>query len=252
MVIFATPMENSGKAWFEKWFDSPYYHILYKHRDEQEAVRFLTNLVKHTGMSGERAWDMACGKGRHAISLSSLGVDVIGSDISEQSILAAKQFEREKLSFYMHDMRMPIRVNYFDVVLNLFTSFGYFFSDRENEMVITSAYKSLKRSGIFVLDYLNRERVMKNLNPFEQKTIEGITFDIRKDISERNTVLKTIIFQADGRKYTYHEEVKLYGLEDISGMLVKTGFSVKETFGNYELEAFDGKSSDRLIIIAQK
>ncbi len=245
-------MDNSNKAWFERWFDSPYYHILYRHRDQEEAVNFLSNLVRHTSMSGETAWDMACGKGRHAIYLSSLGVEVVASDISAQSIHAASEMESERLSFFIHDMRMPVRINYFDVVLNLFTSFGYFHTDRENEMVITSACKALKKDGLFVLDYFNSERVVANLNPHEEKTIEGITFIIKKELTPHNSIVKSISFEADGVQHLYHEEVKLYDKSMITGMLDKAALVIQETFGNYELQPYDEQSSDRLIIIAKK
>jgi SAM-dependent methyltransferase len=244
-------MQMNDPEWFEEWFDSPYYHILYKHRDDKEAEIFLGNLVEHINMPKTRAWDMACGRGRHALYLASKGVEVVGSDISESSILHAKEKESNNLSFFIHDMRNPIRVNYFDFALNVFTSFGYFPTDRENLMVISSAYKSLKKGGHFVLDFFNGDKVRQKLVASDEKEIEGITFRISKRI-ENNSVVKQIAFNAEGKDHLYKEVVKLYSMDSIKNMLEGTGFKIEEAFGDYELRPFDKENSDRLIFIAVK
>src|SRR6185295_20361703 len=99
-------MENQeNKEWFESWFDSPYYHILYKERNEKEAQLFLDNIISFLKPSpGARILDVACGKGRHAIYLNKKGFDVTGFDLSHESVQYDLQFQNEKLSFYLHDM----------------------------------------------------------------------------------------------------------------------------------------------------
>ena len=113
--------------WFEDWFDSKYYHILYKHRDYQEAQSFIDKLVDYLQLNEEqKILDLACGKGRHSIYLNKKGLDVMGVDLSPESIKHASQFENPKLKFEVCDMRDVVKPDYFDIVLNLFTSFGYF------------------------------------------------------------------------------------------------------------------------------
>ena len=113
--------------WFSEWFDSKYYHILYKNRDEKEAENFLKNLSKLKFFKkNSRIIDIACGKGRHSLFLSELGYDVTGVDLSKNSIKHAQQFEKENLKFDVADMRETYKKNSFDISLNLFTSFGYF------------------------------------------------------------------------------------------------------------------------------
>ena len=115
------------KDWFESWFDSPYYHLLYSNRDEREADLFIKNLINYINPSTKsKILDLACGKGRHSKVLADLGFDVTGIDLSENSIVSAKKMENESLHFYTHDMRFPFRANYFDYTFNFFTSFGYF------------------------------------------------------------------------------------------------------------------------------
>ena len=75
------------KEWFRDWFDSPYYDLLYKYRDEEEAWQFTKKLVEHLhAKPGEKILDVACGKGRHSRSLAEMGYDVTGFDLAPGSI----------------------------------------------------------------------------------------------------------------------------------------------------------------------
>jgi SAM-dependent methyltransferase len=174
--------------WYQTWFDSPFYHILYKHRDEEEAKVFLDNLLDFLKPApGGTFLDMACGKGRHSLYLNTRGYDVTGIDLSARSIEYASSFENEHLSFFVHDMRNLFRTNYFDFVLNLFTSFGYFDKERDNVSVIDSAAKSLKKGGFMVLDYMNCNKAAQNLREEEAREIEGIVFRIKRSVQFQRT-----------------------------------------------------------------
>ena len=120
-------MIEETKEWFGEWFDSPYYHILYRDRDYQEAHAFIDKIVKYFDLhSTDAILDLACGKGRHSIYLNEKGYNVVGVDLSAQNITFASQYGNDRLHFYRHDMREVFRESTFDYVLNMFTSFGYF------------------------------------------------------------------------------------------------------------------------------
>ena len=122
------------QVWFKDWFNSPYYHLLYQNRDESEASRFIERLLEHLHPpKNARMLDIACGKGRHALQLASKGYDVTGIDLSPESIKFAEQFSHEKLQFFVHDMRRPFWIRYFNYAFNFFTSFGYFETMREHD-----------------------------------------------------------------------------------------------------------------------
>src|SRR6476620_1008681 len=107
------------KKWFQNWFNSPYYHILYKQRDDEEAELFIDNLCSFLKPAREaRMLDIACGRGRHAIYLNKKGYDVTGIDLSISSIKFAQQHENPKLHFAVHDMRHLFYINYFDFAFN--------------------------------------------------------------------------------------------------------------------------------------
>lgn len=102
------------KSWYKNWFDSPYYHLLYQHRDEEEASQFIRTLINYLKpIHNSTMLDIACGKGRHSIALAEMGFDVTGIDLSWASIEEAKKSEHDKLHFYQHDMRLPFRINYY-------------------------------------------------------------------------------------------------------------------------------------------
>jgi SAM-dependent methyltransferase len=244
--------EDKHTEWFESWFDSPYYHVLYKNRDFSEAELFIDKLIQLIEPSkASRVLDLACGKGRHSIYLNKKGFNVTGIDLSEKSITCAKTAENETLHFYMHDMRKLFRTNYFDLVLNLFTSFGYFEQERDDMSTINAVYKSLKPNGTFVLDFMNSKKVIQNLSCQEYKIIDGIDFKISKTYENR-FIIKKIEFSDKGKNYSFEERVKALTLADFEKYFQANKLKIVHLRGDYELNEFNENSSERLIIVAKK
>ncbi len=240
-------------AWFKDWFDSEYYHLLYNNRNEAEAAAFIDKLINFLQpKTPSRLLDLACGKGRHSLQLAAKGHDVIGVDLSEQSILAARKQEGDNLAFYTHDMRRPFMAGYFDYVFSFFTSFGYFDTTREDVQVFRAISQNLKREGIFVLDFMNAAKVIRTLVPFGEKTTDNVHFKWNKRV-ENGFIYKKIEFTAaDQQSYSYEERVRAFRQEDILQLLALAGMQATAIFGNYELAPFDEIQSDRMIIIAKK
>lgn len=239
--------------WFEDWFDSPYYHLLYSHRNEEEANLFMQNLLDTLQPEKQsRILDLACGKGRHAQFIAANGYDVIGIDLSGNSIAEALQKSSPNLQFFEHDMRFPFRINYFDYVFNLFTSFGYFSSQRDEINTIKSIALNLKPNGIVVIDFFNSKKVMQMTALCgEQKIINGIEFDWKKSIINKSVIKEINVIDADVVHH-YKEQVRLLELSDFENYFTKAGLQLVSTFGDYQLSPFDIATSDRLIMVAQK
>ena len=158
------------KHWYSSWFDTPFYHILYKDRDDKEAQSFMDALTYYLNISqNSTILDLACGKGRHSLYLNSIGYDVTGLDLSKQSISEAKQKENGRLCFDVHDMSKPY-FKQFDTVFNLFTSFGYFDCDEDNLNTIKAIKANLKPNGIGVIDFMNIDVVKNSLKQDDIKT----------------------------------------------------------------------------------
>lgn len=233
--------------WFESWFDTPYYHILYKNHDYQEAESFISKLVQRLELRrGAKIIDLACGKGRHSVYLNNLGFDVLGLDLSKKSIEFDKQFEDSDLHFKVHDMRDPIDSGKVDAVFNLFTSFGYFDNEEDDKKVFKSVADVLPENGIFVLDYLNENYVREGLKSEEIVRRGEIDFHITKKI-ENNFIIKNIRFEVKGQQHHYFEKVKLHTPEEINEYAEEAGFERMQVWGNYQLEEFDPATSPRCI-----
>lgn len=244
--------QNPHMNWFEAWFDSPYYHILYKDRNEEEAELFIDNLIAFLHPEKSSMFlDLACGKGRHAVYLNKKGFATIGIDLSPESIAYASQFENDTLQFYVQDMRKPFRINYFSHVLNLFTSFGYFDKERDDMAVMHTVYKTLRPGGTFIIDFMNVEKVKSSLVEEETKQIGNIVFRISKRF-ENNFIVKRIRFSDKGKNFDYEERVKALQLVDFERYLSAAHLKTVNLFGDYQLTPFDADNSERLIIIAKK
>jgi SAM-dependent methyltransferase len=247
-----TTHELPTQEWFSEWFNSPYYHILYRNRDYREARLFIDGISRLLNFhSGDRILDIACGKGRHSIYLNRQGFDVTGIDISPDSIAHARQYANERLHFSVHDMREPFQDGAFDFVLNLFTSFGYFETEKENIQATCTAARALEPEGKLVLDFFNTPKVLANMPPYEEKHMDGITFEIRKHM-EGNFIVKDIDFAAGGEKHHYQERVKALRWDDFLRYFGNAGLEVIHMFGDYHLNAYDAATSDRMIFVAQK
>jgi len=237
--------------WFESWFDSPYYNVLYDNRDNAEAQIFLSNLCGRMGWpSGHALLDLACGAGRHSIALADMGFQVVGVDLSPSSIAEAKSNTTSKAEFEVADMRVFSLDQKFDAILNLFTSFGYFEKMVENIQVLNRARAHLKSNGQLVIDFLNPKRVEDGLVEIEEIEKQGVLFNIRREITETH-VVKNILFEDRGKQHSFREQVQLFNPIDFENMLSETGFFVENVFGSYQLDDFSA-DSDRQIIIARR
>jgi len=234
--------------WFASWFDTPYYHILYKERNFREAQVFMDNLTHYLNLPEKaKVLDLACGKGRHSIYLNQLGYDVVGADLSENSITEAAKNSNETLHFVVHDKREPYDEK-FDAIFNLFTSFGYFDNEEDDIKTLQAIKESLSEYGFAVIDFMNAHQVLANLIPEETKEVDGITFYIKRYALD-GFIFKEIDFEDQGQKYHFTEKVRAFTLEDFQRMMDQTGIYLLDTFGDYKLKKFHKNTSERLIMI---
>ncbi|WP_348799578.1 class I SAM-dependent DNA methyltransferase [Flavobacterium adhaerens] len=246
---YKTQIENTNtENWFASWFDTPYYHILYKERNYREAQIFMDNLTHYLNLPEKaKVLDLCCGKGRHSIYLSQLGFNVIGADLSENSIAEANKNQNTNLHFQVHDMREKFD-DKFDAIFNLFTSFGYFENDDDNLTTLKAIKESLTEQGFAVIDFMNVNNVIANLVPEEVKTVEGIDFHIKRYVSDGH-IYKEIDFEDKGRQFHFTEKVKALTLKDFESMMEEAGIYLLDIFGDYKLKKFHKTESERLIMI---
>jgi SAM-dependent methyltransferase len=245
----------SKKGWFSDWFNSSYYHALYQHRDDTEALQFIHNLITYLAPKPHATMlDIACGKGRHSKALFDAGFDVTGIDLSPASIEAASTMQTNGLSFSCHDMRETFNANYFDYAFNFFTSFGYFDSHEEHQLAISAMAANLKESGTLVIDYLNVGIVEENSDQEAVSQIDGYIFYTKKWQDDLFLFKEIRVVDATSKEVLgiFEERVRKYGLADFTLFMQRAGLEMIATFGDYQLGSYHMERSDRLIMVAKK
>jgi len=245
-------MKSSETEWFASWFDSPYYPMLYRHRDESEAAELLTNLHQLLLLPKQACvLDLCCGQGRHSRTLHSLGYSVVGIDLSPAAIEYASKLALDGQRFEVQDMRLFSLPEKFDAVFNLFTSFGYFDSNEENMRVLHRIAGHLKQNGTLVIDYLNAQPLLSHEDQEASLVVDHVSFKTFKFI-EGNSIVKHITVTDGEHVHRFSERVQLLTLDQFSTMLQAAGFEITHVFGDYRLAPYQPEQSPRCLIIASK
>ena len=241
------------KNWFKDWFASEEYNSVYNHRDENDAKKLIDLILSNVSLNeNSLILDAACGRGRHLNYLSSLKLNAIGFDLSMQFLLQAKKNSfGVNTSIFRADIREVCFRKKFDLVLNLFTSFGYFEMDEENFRFIKKAYSFLNDKGYYILDYLNKNYLVQNLIPYTKRLIGSSVLEEFREITN-DRVKKRIIIEREGSKKIFHESVKLYSKDFLLEQFISFGYSYFKLFGDYDGNPYDEFKSERLIMILQK
>lgn len=237
-------------AWYKEWFGQEYLE-LYAHRDEDEAARHVGFVLDHIGgPKPGRVLDLACGAGRHSAALRKHGYEVVGADLS-LSLLATTP--REPL-ISAGDMRsLPFRDESFDWILNFFTSFGYFERERENFRVLEELTRLLQPGGRFMIDFLNKDRVLATLKEKEIQEKAGRTIHIERwyDEGTRRINKRMRLESPDARSATYLESVRAYDRDEVTIGARWAGLEVDALYGNFNGDSYH-RESERLILIGHK
>jgi len=255
--------EAHDLPWYCKAFEAGYLN-LYAHRDSEDAERALRFLETHAGLrSGVRLLDLCCGAGRHLALIAPRIGGGAGLDLSRVLLSEAQQkFSDSGDSPYPSrpplmeaDMRaLPLRSEFFEFVINLFTSFGYFERDQENEHVLREVARVLQPGGTFAFDHINRPYLEARLKPRTVKELDGgvVVTETRRFDEKTRRVHKDVEWRHP-RKDTvhWHESVRLYTNDELTGMFEDAGLEVRDRFGD-----FDGRhlndASPRMIFIARR
>ncbi len=242
--------------WYEESFSKD-YTLIYPHRNIAEAISQVNFLLKKIPLpKNAKILDLCCGCGRHSIELKKLGYDIVSADLSLDLLNIARSTAYDNnidLKIVRCDMRKIPFLNQFDLVIQFFTSFGYFESDEENQKVLDSIAKALKSDGKFLIDYMNPDYVIDNLvSKDERDTSDGIHIIQERWIDEKkHRINKKITLIKNRKEKFYIESVRLYSHEEMQNMLSKAGLQLSETYGDFEGSVFD-KKSPRMILIGYK
>jgi SAM-dependent methyltransferase len=248
---------RKARLWWEELFNDDYLHAMERVTDDQIA-REVHFIEESLGVErGGALLDLACGTGRHAVQLARRGYEVVGFDLSLSMLARAGEDAQErdaKLNFVQGDMRDMTFEEQFDGVYCWNTSFGYFEEDK-NAQVVDRVHRALKGGGLFLLDVVNRDFLVRqspSLAWFEGDgciCMDEMSVDF---ITSRMKVKRTMMLD-DGRSQEIEYSMRIYSLHELGRVLHDHGFTVREVSGRVSTPGvFFGGDSPRSMILAEK
>jgi len=248
------------EPWFAEWFNHPLYLQVYSHRDTGEAVRCIRTILDRTRLadispSSLTVLDIACGAGRHALELARLGYSVTGNDLSPFLLDTARSEASAgsvELAFTCCDMRKLPHDNRFDLVVQLFTSFGYFDTEDDDRQVLANVHQALISGGWYVLDLINPLHLKQNLVERSCRTIGNLTVIEERSLTDQRITKTITITPEKGEPLSFTESVALFSEEKITNMLRNAGFLIDSIAGDYNGSAFDSGHSPRMMLFSRK
>ncbi|MBI2881243.1 MAG: class I SAM-dependent methyltransferase [Candidatus Tectomicrobia bacterium] len=242
--------------WTKTFFGRDYVRAYPRGHQTESQVEAAVRLL---GLSPPlRILDLCCGYGRHTLALRRRGYPCFGLDLSQELLKLARKESREEGAaappFTCADMReIPYRPGTFDAVLSLFTSFGYFEEEADDQAVLNGVARALRPGGRFLLDVLNKEWLMAHFTPrfWEEgegtKLLSEMTFDY-----ERGRLLtRRTIVPDEGERKEFFSSIRLYTLAETVRMLRQAGLTYWRAFGDYDGRAYD-REGFRMIVVAEK
>ncbi len=242
---------KNKKPWYVEWFDETYLDV-YRHRDENEAREQVDLIIDTLHLHREiKILDLGCGEGRYTSIFHEKGFTVLGIDLSKCLIGCASK-KNPNLLLAVGDMRaIPGK---FDLVLSLFTSFGYFEDEIENRHVIREIHSALNSGGYLWLDFFNADYVRSNFLPENRFELSGNIDVIEKREILNNRIVKNITLTEKGKPEntkSYRESVRLYSKNDLEEIMEESGLRVIQCFGDYKGNEWT-TGSERTIIIGRR
>lgn len=243
--------------WYEQFYSKKFMEVVGFPEDQEtrSQAAFVQNVL---GLKPEnRVLDLCCGYGRHARALAEIaGCHLVGLDLSEDYLaIASRDNTYPGVEFVHGDMRDIPFSNEFDAVINLFTSFGFFIDDAENENVLHQVRKALRPGGLFLLDYENKFYFVYNdvfqKEKYEWHSPQGEIFacENKFDIHSEREIFKVVIKKGDRVLDASGYDIRLYGLPEITKMLIRNGFKCLATWGDYDEQPCSVRSR-RVIVLS--
>jgi SAM-dependent methyltransferase len=245
-------------AWYDDFFESEWLDLFALTRPPEQAVQEVEFVVEQLGLeTGARVLDLACGHGRHSLELARRGFRVTGVDLSPRSLeLARRAAEAEalELEFVRSDMREIAFDDEFDAALNLFTAFGYFEREEENQRVLEAVARALRPGGAFLIDVINplglarryQTRIWEDV-PEDAIMLSEHDWDV---LAGRNVAVWRFV-HADGTRGELRHSVRMYAPWELASMLERAGLPVERGWGDFEGTPLSHESR-RLILLGRR
>lgn len=232
-------------AWYEKSFGR-LYPLIYRHRSISQAEPEAAFALEALDLSrGDRVLDLACGEGRHLISLRRFGLRAFGADLSAPLLGTARKGDLPVVRAEMRALPFGRR---FRAVLSFFTSFGYFDADEENFRCLAEIAGCLEPGGRLLLDLPNRAVLERRLVGRTEKSEGGYRIVEERSL-QGNRMVKEIRVTGEEGEEEFTESVRLFTPEEIREGLEAADLVPDRFYGGFDGSDF-APSSSRMIAVA--
>ncbi len=244
------------QEWYTSLFDElgAYWTEIADARNTEKEVMLIEKTARTRGLT----LDLCCGTGRHSILLAKKGWNMVGLDVSTNLLRTAKERMTESgvhFPLVRGEMcHLPFKAEVFAATINMFTSFGYLPSEKEDLKSLKEVVRTLSLGGLFLIDIVNREHLLR---VFQEKDwgeflsfymLETRTLDAGRSRLYSQWIL---IEKNSGKTGTFDHNLRLYSLPQLQKMLAEAGFIVEKVYGGYEGQEYSQDSS-RLIVLAKR
>ena len=243
----------------------------------EPQIQFIKNTLKPQGL----ILDLACGTGRHLISLSKGGYEVVGLDASLNLLKIAKKRWKDA-QLVRGDMRcLPFKTGAFSAAVSMDTSFGYLPSEQDDAQSLRELREALGQGSEVIVDVFNRELLMQKYKSNRRTGFKWVFLPIL--LKSNNRLSKRMLFRLfkwreypsffllqkrtvspsgdklcdlwvvcdkiNGKIVTFRHTARLFELKRLQRLLEQAGFMVEHVYGDYNGQAFNSNSR-RLILDA--
>jgi SAM-dependent methyltransferase len=244
-----------------EWFEDDQFWlrfapVMFDPQRWAETPGEVASIINMTGTeAGSRVLDSCCGVGRHSLEFARRGYQVTAIDRTRGYIEAAREpaaAEELDIEFMLQDVRFFRRPDYYDLALNLFTSFGFFSDQQEELRYIENIRESLKPGGVFVIDVNGKEILSRDFVAAEEYEMDGYTvrgeYTIEDDFSTLNNIWS---LKGPKENYNFRFSHRIYSALELKELLLNCGFESVCIKGGFDGRPYD-HNAQRLISIARK
>jgi ubiquinone/menaquinone biosynthesis C-methylase UbiE len=244
-------MTVKSKDWWLEFF--PAFRVIFGFLPPSDSSRVASYIIRKLNLKpGMSILDCPCGIGRISIPLAKKGIKVTGVDITAQYLdELSRKSEKLKLPIktVQSDMRRIDFKSQFDAAGNIWTSFGYFDKESDNQLVLKRLYNALKPGGKLLLTLMNRDWILKNFTPCDLIEIgDTKIIDNRKFDFKTSTSVSQWHFVKPGSEKVCESRIRMYSWHELNNMMSRAGFSKVDGFGSTDDSPIDINSRIMYII----
>lgn len=243
------------------------YDLFYGAKPYAAEASYVRDLLQRFSKQPvRRVLDIACGTGSHAIELERLGHDVVGSDISEDMLIRARDKARgigSKIRFEKQDMRdLDVASKPFDAVLCLFDAIGHVQTTAAIKQTFGAVHRHLRDDGLFVLEFWHAAAMAGRHDPQRLRKFATERGEILRlsqtavDLASQCATVEHTIYElrSDGTYRTAVERQvnRFFSLQEMTTLLDDCNFDVLKYYSGYSPDEILSPDAWHIVLVARR